>query len=124
MEPENWARVAVETIAAGVERQVIWGERGTLSRFRFGSGVHVARHSHPSEQFTCVLDGAMRMELEGRKIHLRAGDVLVIPPDAAHEVWFLEDSIVVDFFSPPRDDWKEGRSHYLAGKASPEPKSR
>ena len=119
MQPVNWQTVPTERIADGVERQVIWGEKSTLARFRFGKGTHVARHDHASEQVTCVIEGALRMQLEGRDLQIGSGEVLVIPPDVEHEVWFLEDSVVIDFFAPPRDDWKAGQSHYLAGQATP-----
>ena len=116
METVRWETVPVERIHDGVERQVIWGEKGTLARFRFASGAHVSKHSHAAEQFTCILRGSMRMALAGRELVLRAGDVLVIPSHAEHEVWMLDDCEVIDYFAPPRDDWKEGRSQYLAGR--------
>lgn len=116
MEPVNWNRLPVERIENGVERQAIWGQLSTLARFSFARGAHVSRHSHPSEQFTCVVQGAMRMNLAGQELALLAGDILVIPPHVEHEVWMLEDTVVLDFFTPPRQDWKEGKSSYLAGR--------
>ncbi len=118
MQPTTWDRVEIETIAPGVERQVVWGSQATTARFRLARGVHIARHDHPSEQFTWMLQGAMRMQLGGREYLLRAGDHILIPPGVAHEVWVEEDALVLDHFAPPRDDWKQGRQQYLAGKAS------
>jgi hypothetical protein len=41
--------------------------------------------------------------------------VLVIPTWIEHEVWFLEACVVLDFFSPQREDWKQGHEAYLRG---------
>ena len=118
MDPAAWEKIPVETIAPGVERQVIWGEHATTSRFRLAKDVHIAKHDHPSEQFTFMLQGAMRMQLGGKEHLLRAGDTIRIPSGMAHEVWVVEDAVVLDFFSPPRHDWKEGKHQYLAGQSS------
>lgn len=116
MEPVRWEDVPREKLAEGVERQVVWGERGTLARFTFAKGIHVSPHKHEAEQHTCLLEGTMRVRVEGRDIELRAGQVLVLPPWAEHEVWFLEDCVVLDFFAPPREDWKRGSHAYLQGR--------
>ncbi len=116
MEIIRWENVPAEPLGEGAARQVVWGERGTLTRFEFVRGHHVSKHSHPAEQFTCVVSGVLRIALEGREWILRSGDMLVIPPDAEHEVWCEESTVVVDFFAPPRDDWKQGCSGYLAGR--------
>lgn len=115
MNSVKWDDVPRETLQDGVTRQVIWGGHGTLARFSLAKGAHVGRHSHPSEQFTSVISGVMRLAINGRDIILRAGDVLVIPAFAEHEAWMLEDGVVLDFFAPPRADWREGRQAYLQG---------
>ncbi len=112
----RWEDTPVETITDGVERQVLWGSQANLARLSLARGTHVSRHHHPAEQFTCIQHGALRMVLGGRDMTLRAGDLVVIPPEAEHEVWALEDSVVWDFFAPPRHDWKQGPSDYLAGR--------
>lgn len=116
MKPLSWDDVPRETLHVGVERQVIWGGHATLARFALAKGAHVARHSHPSEQFTSVMTGVLRLAIDGRDVILRAGDVVVIPAAVDHEAWMLEDGIVLDFFAPPRDDWREGRHAYLQGR--------
>ncbi len=115
MLPFRWEGVEQEKLSAEVTRQVLWGQRGTLARFHFARGTHVSRHAHPSEQFTCMVEGAMRIRVGREETVLRAGEILVVPPDAEHEVWVLEEAVVLDFFAPPRDDWKQGRHQYLAG---------
>jgi quercetin dioxygenase-like cupin family protein len=59
--------------------------------------------------------GALRFTISGEGRVLRAGDVLLIPPDAPHMVEALEDSVAVDLFSPRREDWIRGDDAYLRG---------
>jgi len=116
MEPVRWEAVPQEKLTDTLQRQVVWGEKATLARFTLGKGTHVSRHKHENEQFTHMLAGAMKMNLDGRDLVLRAGDIVVIPAWKEHEVWVLEDAVVLDFFTPPRQDWKEGQHQYLQGK--------
>lgn len=112
----RWETVEQEKIHEGVQRQVIWGQQGTAARFQFARGTHVSAHSHAAEQFTCMLEGAMRIRMANEETILRAGDILVIPGGVEHEVWVQEDAVVLDFFAPAREDWKQGRHQYLAGR--------
>ena len=116
MKVVRWKDVAVETITDGVERQVLWGVQANLTRVSLAKGRHVSKHHHPAEQFTYVQKGSLRMVLGARDMVMNEGDFVVISPNAEHEVWALDDSIVWDFFAPPRHDWKEGPSDYLAGR--------
>ncbi len=114
----RWSDVPVEEISPTVRRQVLWGENGTLARFTFAKGTHVSAHRHKSEQHTCVLEGGIRAKLSGvdAELLVKAGEVLLIPGDVEHEVWVLEDSVLLDFFAPARDDWTQGAHRYLAGE--------
>ena len=46
-----------------------------------------------------------------------AGEAIVFEPDVPHGVKALEDSLVLDVFSPPRADWQRGDDAYLRGPA-------
>jgi quercetin dioxygenase-like cupin family protein len=74
-------------------------------------------HSHPNEQISMLESGALRFTISGEERVLRAGDALVIPADAPHTVEALEDSLAVDLFSPPREDWIRGDDAYLRDAA-------
>jgi quercetin dioxygenase-like cupin family protein len=62
--------------------------------------------------------GAVRFTIAGEERILRAGDTVVIPPDAPHTVEALEDSLAVDLFSPRREDWIRGDDAYLRDAAN------
>jgi quercetin dioxygenase-like cupin family protein len=65
----------------------------------------VQRHSHPQEQVTIVLEGLL-VEVGGRGFTAAAGDMVHVPPGVEHSVAAITDAVVVvDVFSPPRDDW-------------------
>ena len=58
----------------------------------------------------------MRLNIEGEEVLLQTGQILVIPANAEHEAWVVEDCIVWDFFTERRNDWEEGQSQYLDSK--------
>ena len=53
---------------------------------------------------------------EGKEVIVRAGEVLVIPPNIVHGAVAIEDTVDFDFFAPPRQDWLNQTDHYLRGK--------
>jgi quercetin dioxygenase-like cupin family protein len=60
-----------------------------------------------------VLSGALEYELDDRTVAVRAGEILLVPPNVPHAIVALEDSTCVDFFAPVREDWLRGEDQYL-----------
>ena len=56
---------------------------------------------------------ALDFLLEGKTVTVRAGEILCIPPNVPHEVIALVDSVALDIFNPPRQDWIDGDDAYL-----------
>jgi quercetin dioxygenase-like cupin family protein len=109
----RWADVKAEKMNPLVTRQYVTGEKMMLARIVLKKGAHVPRHQHFHEQVSHVVEGALEFVLdEGRKT-VRAGEILCIPPHAPHAVIALEDSIALDIFNPPRQDWIDGDDAYL-----------
>jgi len=113
MKGVTWEDIPVERITNNVERCVVWGDNGTFARLTLAGGTHIGKHSHAAKQFTCVIDGALRLKIDGQEVLLQTGEILVIPANAEHEAWVMEDCIVWDFFTKRRNDWEEGKSQYL-----------
>jgi quercetin dioxygenase-like cupin family protein len=109
----SWNQVEKEQLNSLFARQVIHGDKLTVARIHLAKGCIVPEHAHANEQVTMLQQGKLRFRLSGRELVLEAGDVLHIPADAPHDVVALEDSIAVDVFSPPRDDWRRGDDAYL-----------
>jgi quercetin dioxygenase-like cupin family protein len=112
----RWDDIAVEPMNSLIGRQFITGTHTMLARIFLKKGAHVPLHSHPNEQIAYVLSGALRFVLEGREVTLRAGEILCIPPDVPHEAFALEDTVDLDIFTPPREDWIRGDDAYLRGE--------
>jgi quercetin dioxygenase-like cupin family protein len=111
----RWADGKAEQLNPLVTRQYVTAEKTMLARLALKKGAHVPRHEHFHEQISHVIEGALEFVLdEGRKT-VRAGEVLCIPPHAPHEVMALEDSVALDIFNPPRQDWIDGDDAYLRG---------
>ena len=94
-------------------RQVIHGVNTTIARLEITKGAVVPLHHHVNEQMSMMLSGSLRFVVDGVESIVKAGEVMVIPPNAPHMVEALEDSLVIDVFSPVRADWLNGDDAYL-----------
>jgi quercetin dioxygenase-like cupin family protein len=113
MELHDWNRLEREQMNAYIARKVIHCSHMTIARLELQKDAVVPEHSHLNEQVTMVESGALKFFIEGRVQIVRAGEVLTIPPHAPHAVEVLEDSVALDVFSPPREDWIRGDDAYL-----------
>ncbi len=116
----RWSDLPMEELSPTLRRRLFTGERVMVAHVHLDAGAVVPRHSHENEQITYILEGALRFRLgyEGEDEHVvivRAGEVLHIPSHLPHEAEALEDTLDVDIFSPPRQDWLEGTDAYLRG---------
>jgi quercetin dioxygenase-like cupin family protein len=112
----RWDDMPREAVNPLLDRRLITGERIMLAHVYLKQGCVVPRHSHENEQLTYVLEGALRFWLgedESEEAVVRAGEVLVIPSNLPHKALALEDTLDVDIFSPPREDWLAGTDAYL-----------
>jgi quercetin dioxygenase-like cupin family protein len=109
----RWSDIAAEQINASIARQYITGDTVTIARFELKRGGVVPRHAHENEQVSLVLSGALLFRIDGREVTIRGGEVMQIPGNVAHEVEVLEDSLVIDVFSPIRQDWIEKTDTYF-----------
>ena len=70
-------------------------------------GAIVPQHAHDSEQMTYVLQGSLKVVVDGEEVTLREGEVLHVRPGVSHQVEALDDTFVLGIFSPARHDWLE-----------------
>jgi quercetin dioxygenase-like cupin family protein len=68
-------------------------------------GSTMPAHQHPQEQITHIVSGRVVMILDGVRHDLRAGESLLIPSNVSHGAETIEQALVLDTFSPPRDDY-------------------
>ena len=93
-----------EQISDKISRRILSGDQGMIVWWSIGAGVHVEPHSHGNEQIVWMLKGKMEFRLGSEQRVCGQGDVIVIPGSTEHEAWFRDDSEVIDFLAPPRDD--------------------
>ena len=113
----RWADIAPEQMNRLTTRQYVVGASTMLARLVLKNGAHVPLHKHMNEQISHVVEGSLEFLLEGKRVTVRAGEILCIPSDVAHEVFALEDSVALDIFNPPRQDWLDGDDAYLRSGA-------
>jgi quercetin dioxygenase-like cupin family protein len=112
----RWEDLPKEALKPDLARRLIAGERMMLAHVYLEKGCVVPLHSHENEQLTYILEGALRFWLgddESEVVDVRAGEVLHLPSHLPHKAEALEDTLDVDVFSPPRQDWLEGSDAYL-----------
>jgi len=98
--------VAPIIVGEGVERKIIArGGKMMSVEVSFKKGSIGALHSHPHEQVSYIIKGSFEFELDGKKEVIKAGDSYYIEPDVMHGVVALEDSIILDLFTPQREDF-------------------
>ena len=115
----RWDDIPKERLSDLLDRRLVTGERIMLAHVYLKKGCLVPRHSHENEQITYILEGALHFWLgedEKEEVVVRAGEVLTLPPNLPHKALALEDTLDVDVFCPPRQDWLDGTDAYLRGR--------
>ena len=121
MEPRSvthyrWADIPKEQLSDVLDRKLITGDRMMLAHVYLKKGAVVPQHSHENEQITYILEGGLRFWIgadESEVIDVLAGEVLHIPSHVPHKAEALADTLDVDVFSPPRQDWLDKTDDYL-----------
>jgi quercetin dioxygenase-like cupin family protein len=108
-----WSSIPLEDLNPLFQRQFVVGQEIMLARVLMKKGCIVPEHSHHNEQLTYILEGALKFWIDGREIVVHAGETLCIPSDMPHKAEALEDTVDLDVFSPPREDWINKSDHYL-----------
>jgi quercetin dioxygenase-like cupin family protein len=108
-----WNQVEREKLNDLIDREMVVGEKIMMARVIMKKGAHVPLHYHHNEQLTYILEGSLKFAIDGKEIVVRAGEVLCIPSNMPHEAWALEDTLDLDVFTPPREDWLNKSDIYL-----------
>jgi quercetin dioxygenase-like cupin family protein len=111
-----WEEVEKEQITDVISRRLVWGQRMMIAQVVLDKGSVVPKHAHDNEQITYILEGALRFwigEDGEEELVVRAGELLYIPSNVPHKAEALEDTLDVDVFSPPRQDWLDGTDTYF-----------
>jgi quercetin dioxygenase-like cupin family protein len=110
-----WHTVELEDLNPLLQRQFVVGQAIMVARVLMKKGCVIPLHSHHNEQFTYILEGALKFWIDGKEIVVNAGEVLTIPSHMPHKAEALEDTVDLDIFNPPRADWINKTDQYLRG---------
>ena len=103
----RWNDLATDEPVALLTRRRVIGEQAMISHVVLRKGCDVLMHAHPNEQFSCVLSGKVRFSIGAhdgaapREMVLQGGEVIHLPSNVPHAAFALEETVILDIFSPP-----------------------
>jgi len=104
-----WESLPTDSPMPLLDRRRVIGIQAMISHVRLRKGCFVPSHRHENEQFACILSGALRFGFGHKgdghyqEVIARQGDVVLLPSMALHSAEAIEDTIVLDVFSPPSE---------------------
>ncbi len=113
---QTWDDLPLQELKGSIKRRFICGEDLMLAQVFFAKGDVVPLHSHPNEQITYVISGALKFWFggdDGQAVTVAAGETVTIPGGLPHRALAIEDTFELDIFNPPRQDWISGSDDYL-----------
>ncbi len=113
MKAHTWEEMEWEVVTQGLARKIITGGNVMCAQVRLDKGTVVPVHAHHHEQISYVIAGLLKFNVAGEELMVKAGQVLVLPTNVPHGVLALEPSLVLDNFSPIRQDWLDHTDAYL-----------
>lgn len=114
----DWNQITSEELTPLITRKCVHQPGMTVARFHLKKGAVVPEHHHVNSQVTNILSGALRFDMEGKSINVRAGESLTIQPHIPHAAIAEEDCDVLDIFIPERADWIANDDAYLRSQAA------
>ena len=92
----RWDALELHKVTEMIARKAIVGVAETLAQAYFKKGALVPVHAHEGEQLIYVLQGALRLLVDGDEVTVREGEVARVPPGARHQAEALDDTFVLD----------------------------
>jgi quercetin dioxygenase-like cupin family protein len=116
----RWDDIPKDELSPELSRRFVHGEQAMLAQVFLKKGCVVPVHTHDNEQLAYIVEGGLRFWLGERDeevCDVLAGEVLVIPGGVPHRAEALEDTLDIDIFAPPRQDWIDGTDRYFPRSA-------
>lgn len=99
--------VKKKLLTEGILGQYVHGESTSLGWVTIQAGSKLPAHHHPHEQITLMLEGKMEMQIGDEVVMLEPGTVKVIGSNIPHSAIAHTDCILIDVFSPVREDYRD-----------------
>jgi len=87
------------------QKTLVYGEKTLMTKFLLKKGSTLSRHTHPHEQAGYLVKGHIRLLIGAEECDAQAGDSWCIPGGVEHGAESMEDSVVIEVFSPVRKDY-------------------
>lgn len=100
------ASTAVEVTPGLTRRVLATSEQMMVVEFSFETGAQVPEHRHPHDQVGYVVSGRMQLTIGEETAECGPGDSYHAPPNVPHTGRALEATVLIDIFSPPREDFR------------------
>ena len=98
-----------EELGGGVSRKILgWDNQIMMVKVKFEKGAKGAPHQHFHTQATYCVSGKFEFEIDGVKQIVKAGDGVYMEPNLLHSAVCLEEGMLIDTFSPIREDFIDG----------------
>lgn len=105
-----YSKTQPEEVADGVQRRILaYGNDAMCVENTFKKGAVGAMHSHPHTQITYIISGRFRFTVGGEIYEVGAGDTLLKENGVPHGCICLDDGVMLDFFTPMREDFVNKR---------------
>lgn len=119
-----WSTVRLEQLTPLLSRKVLTAQHSMIAQIFLKKGCVVPAHEHHNEQITYVVDGQLRFWIgehadkapDAPYVDVMSGELLLIPGGIRHQAHAIVDTLDVDVFTPPRQDWLDGTDAYLRGQ--------
>ena len=112
----TWDAMPKERVTNRIDRRIVSGEQTMVAHVYLEEGAIVPEHSHYNEQLTYILKGKLRFWVGDDFSHVvdvAAGEVLHLPANIPHKAEALEETLDLDIFCPPRQDWLDHTDDYF-----------
>lgn len=98
-----------EDLGGGVSRKFLgWDNQIMMVKVKFEKGAEGSPHQHFHTQTTYCAEGKFEFSIGDKKKIVNAGDGVYIEPNLVHGALCLEEGILIDVFSPVREDFLDG----------------
>lgn len=101
----NFFELPLKPLNPHVSSRAMSGDKLMFVEHKVKKGHRAEADCHENEQLTFVLMGELKIVMNGQVKILKAGSAVLIPSNLPHEIEVLEDSVVIEVFSPPRTEW-------------------